>query len=714
MDSERRLLDYYLPPAQGFVLESLVATTYQLDFEFLEQELLPLALGVQSPPGAGRAFHRELERGLQRVQVSVLYDFRGCRRHRRLSPRIDPIPVLHRKLHAKLTLLMWVREDHPPQRRVRLLVGSANLTRAGFRENYEYVAALDFGGGGGARVELLEKAVRLIRQMAASAAGEELQRQLDLFLEQAGQFSAGAEKGPGPVELVSAEELLPALQRHWARISHDPPERLVLVSPFWAREESAGKVILRLAQRFGFPGQIRLVCRGAFEVDRGRWLPEFDPEAAMALKRLFPGRVFLQPAMSEAEPAQPRGEQTRPRNRRRSSRTPGEKPRPHRPLHGKMILLEGPAGCVFYVGSANCTRRGLGLGAAANWEAGLVYRLGPREQKKVAPLLGFLGEPVEVLPGHPLAACKPPERDDEQELELPVFLEEVVARQSLVTVRFRQGSQVPPELRIMMSIPGLRAELDGGAYWLLYRHAPEKPPPRETTVDLRRCPRCGWDFGCLVPRPGEPPLRAVPDVEVCLRWGQHVAYFPVRFEDKPSLPLLLGERTPGEESLIDYYLSGREPPEEFGSGLGERAPVAAADPQGVDTRRILSYFIRRFVQALPGMEAEIRRACYSPVALDVALRGPRSPLQLAREAVAGLGRPQAGVRKTPTAVGFQLVEILAVLRRCRESLAEPRLQERFDPVLLQCRRLLNRLAEEHPELQSESFRIYLQRIAGDA
>ena len=52
MEPTRRLIDYYLPPGEGFVLESLVSTTYQVDFEFLEEELLAAALGVRSPLAA--------------------------------------------------------------------------------------------------------------------------------------------------------------------------------------------------------------------------------------------------------------------------------------------------------------------------------------------------------------------------------------------------------------------------------------------------------------------------------------------------------------------------------------------------------------------------------------------------------------------------------------------------------------------------------------
>ncbi|MHB1423868.1 MAG: hypothetical protein ACYC3I_11865 [Gemmataceae bacterium] len=130
MDQSRRLIDYYLPPpGDGFVLESLIATTYQVDFNFLEEELLAAALGVGSPVSRVKPFRSELERKLQKAEVSVLYDLGGCERLARLSPRIDAIPVSSRKLHSKISLLMWIRESAEDgarrDRRIRLIVGSA-------------------------------------------------------------------------------------------------------------------------------------------------------------------------------------------------------------------------------------------------------------------------------------------------------------------------------------------------------------------------------------------------------------------------------------------------------------------------------------------------------------------------------------------------------------------------------------------------------------
>ena len=92
MERSNRLIDHYLPPGEGFVLESLVATTYQVDFEFFEEELLASALGVRSSVSRLKAFRSELERRLQKAEVSVLYDLGGCDGPARLSPRIDRHP----------------------------------------------------------------------------------------------------------------------------------------------------------------------------------------------------------------------------------------------------------------------------------------------------------------------------------------------------------------------------------------------------------------------------------------------------------------------------------------------------------------------------------------------------------------------------------------------------------------------------------------------
>ena len=218
--------------------------------------------------------------------------------------------------------------------------------------------------------------------------------------------------------------------------------------------------------------------------------------------------------------------------------------------------------------------------------------------------------------------------------------------------------------------------------------------------------------------PIHPVSRFFPHVYVEARWQGHSATFPVRFDDKARLPLLLVGRKPTEGELIEYFLFGTEPEDwDDGSGLpgdGTKGPKPDAP---IDTSRILAYFIRRFVQAIPGIEAEIRRAGYSRASLDAVLKGPTSPLELAERAFTSLNRPPAHnePQKTPTAVGFQLTEILAASASVQvRNISDSELQACFVPVISRCREMLNTLVAQQAELQAQGFRLYQAHILGDA
>ena len=372
METTRRLIDHYLPPGEGFVLESLIATTYQIDFEFLEEELFAAALGVRSPLSRLRAFRTELERKLQKTEISVLYDPRGCEKLTRFSPRIDAIPISARKLHSKISLLMWSREnsgdDNPPERRMRLLIGSANLTRSGFRENYECVASIDFGGRSSAPRFLLIKAIELVEQIAGGLQIPQLSRQFASFSKHGSLLGAGKGAPDGRVAVVTAEEVIPELARTWSAVSADAPERVTVVSPFWPEGATAPDALSDLVQRVSSPASLELVCRGERSPDSKNWLPVFDGEVAVTLRKRISGRLFLRAARpdfgveSQDSPAAETGDELEDE---KLEATVGESARNHtaiqRALHAKMVMMDGTAGSVLYVGSSNCTRRGLGL-----------------------------------------------------------------------------------------------------------------------------------------------------------------------------------------------------------------------------------------------------------------------------------------------------------------------------------------------------------------
>ena len=313
-----------------------------------------------------------------------------------------------------------------------------------------------------------------------------------------------------------------------------------------------------------------------------------------------------------------------------------------------------------------------------------------------------------MLPNKPPITKKPIGGDDP---DVPWFLSEVTAEGTKLTVSFREGVSLPADLVILMEIPSRVSE---SIYWLIHQQDRNTDPVQEVVTELVSCPRC--DSNLLALPKDDSVGQILPHVFVEVRWEGHNAAFPVRFDDKATLPLLLVGRKPTEGELIDYFLFGREPGDDGGDG-GPGAGGPGPKPDGpIDTRRILAYFMRRFVQAIPGIEAELNQANYSRTALDAALRGPTSPLELAERAFASLNHPptQDEPEKTPTAVGFQLTEILAALLRGQAKLEDETLKECFVPVIGRCRELIGELVACHPELGEGAFRMYQERFVGEA
>ncbi len=507
----------------------------------------------------------------------------------------------------------------------------------------------------------------------------------------------------------SAPEVVRTVRDSWAAISTKAPETVTVVSPFWAEGSTAAEALAGLFQQLGPPANVELVCRGEKSPDGKTWLPVFDCSVAVELKNRLGSCLCLRAALPDAGlQSSPQGSDeigdeteekefaTRLGNGNHSSSEL------QRALHAKMILVDGTAGSVLYAGSSNCTCRGLGLGGPSNSEAGAVYRLTPRQRKQLCGLLEFAGPATEVHADKVPATVQPTTED---EAFIPTFLAEVIAAGPMVTVRFRDT--VPADLVLLMPVP---ARAGDAGNWLLFQ-ADGQNQPDEVTLDLTSCQRCDDH---LQPLAVDPTCQIQPHVFVEARWEGHSATFPVRFDDKTRLPLLLVGRKPTEGELIEYFLFGTEPDEwDDGGGVpGDGKPGLKTDAP-IDTSRILAYFIRRLVQAIPGIEAEIRRAGYSRTSLDAVLRGPTSPLELAERAFSSLNRPPTRDEplKTATAVGFQITEILAALLRCRAAIADAELQSCFDPVIARCKEMLNTLSEE-AELQAEGFRLYQARVLG--
>src|ERR1700693_3316086 len=139
---------------------------------------------------------------------------------------------------------------------MRLIVGSANLTRQGFRHNYECVASVDYAGKNATPRSLLATAIGLIREIGAGSQIPQLSRQLAAFA--------------APAAAVAA------IRAAWAFISNKAPDTVTIVSPFWTEGSSAPEALFNLSRQLGSPASLEMICCGERSADGKTWLPMFD------------------------------------------------------------------------------------------------------------------------------------------------------------------------------------------------------------------------------------------------------------------------------------------------------------------------------------------------------------------------------------------------------------------------------------------------------
>lgn len=118
-------------------LIALVATTYELDSDFLMSDLLPTLLNVGSKKTSGVTSPYVITQSLRDCTVEKLFDSSQYDDARGISPRIDLIPCCKRVLHSKVSLIYW-------EGLLRLVITSANMTSEGFRKNREVAWSVDF------------------------------------------------------------------------------------------------------------------------------------------------------------------------------------------------------------------------------------------------------------------------------------------------------------------------------------------------------------------------------------------------------------------------------------------------------------------------------------------------------------------------------------------------------------------------------------------
>jgi len=318
-----------------------LASTYTLDAPFFEEQCLARFVALESDAQEeedSRTYLVEREERLSQIRACVIVDKDHVPERRSL--RWDLLPITldgGGVMHAKLCLLVW-------QKRVRLLVGSANLTEPGYRQNYEQVGVLDFGPEGHVPRRLLDETLDWLVRLVGLAPGRPRDKEGPRvaamgLVSRVRSLSrrwprGGWGRGPRAVLLP----VWPAEASLFSRIkgslwSGTPPTRAKILSPFYDPDPRAAAAILKGLHSIMAPRNRRLVFYGS-----GRRLPRGVVELDV------PEQFRKATGASD----------------RHDFRLVEQDTQDPRALHAKAIWLERTPRVAFVVGSSNFTMAGTG------------------------------------------------------------------------------------------------------------------------------------------------------------------------------------------------------------------------------------------------------------------------------------------------------------------------------------------------------------------
>jgi hypothetical protein len=340
--SPARLLDYWSAPDGAGPPVACLASTFTFEADFFAQDCLSRFLNLSTSVGEGDRISSvvallEEEDRLSETRVTVLVDRSSRSDRRNLRWDVLPVAAPGGLFHAKVAVLLWGRHG-------RVLVGSANLTTAGYRRQVEIVVPIDLTPGGPAPRPFLDLLVAELRRMVELAPGpadagprQRAAETLDLLAERVAAVTQGAKRDSGlRLALAPGRPGLSPLARLADVWKGPAPLRASVLSPFWDDQVPSPALGAVRALLTGRPAaRRRLTAVVASDPYTGR--------------RQAPDSLARQAGLHLVgfEP-------------------PDEKER--RPLHGKLVVVESDEWVAALVGSSNATALGYGLGPRGHAE----------------------------------------------------------------------------------------------------------------------------------------------------------------------------------------------------------------------------------------------------------------------------------------------------------------------------------------------------------
>lgn len=602
-----------------------VATTFTFDAPFFEDQCLSRFAGLETDPNEdARAYLIEREEKLSQVFACVLVDAGHVAPLRSLRWNLLPVrPPGAGIMHAKVTLL--VREH-----RIRVLVGSANLTEPGYRRNYEHVAVLDFGPESDIPLALLFEAIDFLERLrgfvpgAEGSGSEGPQPSLERFLAETRAWAEGwksrnwqrGEPQAAFVPVFPGERtLFDWLAEQFPRAN---PDYACIVSPFFDDGSGAQRVMDKLLGVMKAQGQreIEFIVGGRELHDDARTVEIDIPD------------VFSRPAARCTH-----------RFLLLEHRDSGGV---FRALHAKSLWVARDESVVYLIGSSNFTTAGTGVaGLSGNIEANLAYL---------------------IVHSSPFARLCEAAYPDYRELD---------AEEENIRFLPSERSETPDGGAFTALPAGFGLALyrpNGEAGELVLSIAEPVPGGFQIFGEQRLLlDEDSWRTGAAEGMVTCPWNNSRPPSHLLVRWphadGECEAVWVVNVTDTSLLPPPDELRELRLDELLEILTSARPLHEaiayirrrkqrDSAKKTGEEPGVM--DPHAkVDTRNFLLKRMKRVASALEGLRERLERPAFHLDALRWRLHGPVGPLALARRLV----------EQEPDAAAFMLAEVALTVRR---------------------------------------------------
>lgn len=350
------LLDNWSPPDGAGEAVACLATSFTFEADFFTQDCLSRFLSLSRAQGEGDhisdlAALLEEEDRLSEAQVTVLVDRSTPAEKRNLRWDLIPISAPGGLLHAKVAVLIW-------ERAARIILGSANLTSAGYRRQIEIALAFDLDANCSVPRSVVDDLVTVLGSYVDLAPGPDTgaklraRSTLRLLEERASTLALPTSQHPKLRLALAPSRPGQSPIALWERVWSGPrPLHATALSPFWDGQAGRGAIERIEAQRTGRPAA--------------------DRTTTIVLGSDRNGTVQAPAHLGDG-------------NRRLFEfKDPDDEPRL---LHAKVLTFESDQWLAVMVGSSNATRQGLGLDPTRGHEEINLWIGVPRQSKDAKTL----------------------------------------------------------------------------------------------------------------------------------------------------------------------------------------------------------------------------------------------------------------------------------------------------------------------------------------